>query len=194
MQSFDHSSLQLDRSSGAIAGQIERVTNLPGPCQIVFTRRESIVAWLDLSRMDQGFAVEAQIGCQSALPDETLHVVDVVEDPVQSGGAEGSPCGDDLHEDRGERIARRLCAHAEFLCQIVAAEDHGGNAGGACDRLDLKQGSGGLDHDPEGTVLQHLPGNVEIGLCADLWKQDGIAPRTGDGRQVVRPPKACRAR
>src|ERR1700751_499068 len=62
---------------------LESVHQLARTLELILRRPESAMAWLDLVRMDQALAVEAQTPALLRFGDESISVVQTVEYPIE---------------------------------------------------------------------------------------------------------------
>ena len=125
---------------------------------LVQRRRERRIAGVDLVRMDQRLAVEAEIARLRTLGREAFGIGEVVVDAVEDIDAvlaRGEQAG---REPRQHRRAARHDARAGLLGEVVGAEHEAGEPGFGvarrrCDLAHVEDRGRRLDHGPDAHLL-----------------------------------------
>ena len=116
MQALDHAAVELDRAARGVLRLLEGGYDLARLGDLSLGRREDRVAGVDVARMDQRLAVEAEIAALRAFLREAVDIADVAIRPVEDlrkrrsradsmPGWRGSLAGDD-HPPRRQGYRR----------------------------------------------------------------------------------------
>jgi hypothetical protein len=163
VQALDHLAIDLHHAFVGVFRQFESGDHLARQRHFVRRRGENFVAWINLARMDQGLAVEAEIAGLLALLDKAFGIAEIVVDAVENAQAEGARRGDASHQPRQHRGAARNKARAGILGEIVGAHDEARQPGlgierGAGDPAGIEYRQRRFHHRPD----PHLWGGVQI--------------------------------
>src|SRR5262245_16540165 len=121
MQALYHATIELDGAARGVFGLLERRDDLASQRDFLRRRREDDVASLDVARMDQRLAVEAEIARLRAFGGKAINIGNVavraVEDlqPMRAGG------DDAMGDHRDHFGAARLHAGARLPRNVVRA-------------------------------------------------------------------------
>src|SRR5215472_5964395 len=121
MQALDHAAVELHDALVLVLRQIECRDDLLCLGNVFRARRERGVARPDLTRMDQGLAVEAHVPRLAALAREALRVAEVVVDAVKDVEAEGARRRQAAHQPRQHRPAAGRDFRTRVLGEIVGS-------------------------------------------------------------------------
>ena len=162
-------------------------------------RRERVIARLDLARMDQRLAVEAELVGLAAFGGKTVGIAEVVVDAVQDVEAVGAGGGDAAHQPRQHRRAARHDPGAGVLGEVVGAHDEAGQPGlgierGGGDLADIEHRQRRLHHgpDPHARIGAHVDDArrqvLQLARRRNLRHQQGVGPRRRGGVEILDPP------
>src|SRR5579863_5583208 len=126
MQPLHHLTVERYRAARGILRKLERGDDLAGLGDLGRGRREDGVAGLDLARMDQRLAVEAEIARLRALLPKAVDVAEIAIGTVENLKAVGAG-GENAMRDQGQhRRAARLHFDPRLARNIVRPKHEAG--------------------------------------------------------------------
>ena len=114
MQPLHHLSVELDRASRGVLRPFEGRDDLAGVRDFLRRRSEDRVAGLDLARMDQRLAVEAEIARLRAFLSKAVEIAEVAVGTVKNFEALGAGGENAVRDHRQHRRAAGLHSYPGF--------------------------------------------------------------------------------
>ncbi len=141
--------------------------------------------------MNECLAIHAEHLALAAFGFETVAVLDVIVDAIDTGQREGPRRQHALRQCRHQREALLAGTHAAFLDEVIGADDQAGEPvfrSGPADLGQVEDGERRLDHRPQCRTLRQGRGPREVCQACNLGHQDGVCPRLPRHGEIVLDP------
>ena len=188
----------------AVLGQFERRNDLARLRDLVRRRREDRVAGVDVARMDQRLAVEAEIAALRAFGGKAVEIADIAVGPVEHFEPVRMRRQHAMRDHRDHRRAARHHPDPRFPRDVVRSEHEAGKprfgiARRGGELVGIEHRARGLDHgpDPDGSRCaeraQARADLVELVYRGNLRHQDAVRLDRARHRRIVGPPGGVEA-
>ena len=125
VQAFDHLPFDPDCALGSIAGFVERRQYPSCPRDVSGIWGEGDIARIDLARVDERLAIEAEVDCLARFGSEARFVLNIVEHAIKDGNAVSASSGHRKSERSHERQPQSAQPGAGFLGKVIGSHDEG---------------------------------------------------------------------